>query len=419
MVNSVPAQGESPFTVIVPMPPSYRGGTEEYAYRLVKGFSEVNPTVALSTTVRWNERAEMLDTGTAVVERFPAHEVYERPLLLSPNARRQMWATIRRSRLVNLHMPFPFVEAHAVRLAHRSGIPVILTYHMDADLRSARNSLGAAWVTRLYQRRSAHPALEECDMVVSNSLGYARASPILSAHLDRVHVIPKGVDPVRLGIGSYSGPARLPGSIPDYVKAVGCKRVLFVGRLVPYKGVTVLLDALAELRKRRSDVELLVAGRGPLLENLQAKAKSLGIGERVHFLGFVPDADLGNLYRFADVVVVPSTGSLESTATVLEEATACGAPIVGSDIPGAAESLPNDGIRGRLVAPGEVGPLVEAMDRMVSVSRPAPPKTVRTWDDVVADYLDLFSKLGVTVDRAAKTGVSGAPGLVDIRSPAG
>ena len=404
MVSATPVGTVPPWTVIVPMPPSYRGGTEEYAYRLVKGFSEVNPTVALSTTVRWNPRAEMLDTGTAIVERFPAHEIYERPLLVSPGARQKVWATIRESQLVNLHMPFPFIEAQAVRLAHRSKIPVVLTYHMDADLTSARHSIGAAWVTRLYRQRSAHPALDECDFVVSNSLGYARASPILSAHLDRVHVIPKGVDPVRLGIGSGPGPMRLPSSVPDSVKVGGHKRILFVGRLVPYKGVTVLLNAFAELRKRRSDVELLIAGRGPLFESLQAKAKALGINERAHFLGFVPDAELGALYRYADLVVVPSTGSLESTATVLEEAAACGAPIVGSDIPGAGESLPNDGVRGRLVAPGEVGPLVEAIDRMVNVSRPQPPTSVRTWDDVVADYLALFSKLGVTPGR------SGGPG---------
>jgi rhamnosyl/mannosyltransferase len=388
---------DRPISVVVPLPASYRGGTEEYAYRLVRGFSQCASTQVLSTTVRWDPQAELLDTGTATVVQLPAAELFQRPVLLSLSARRRLWRAIGTGRALNLHMPFPLVEAPAVRRAHRSGIPVILTYHMDADLGSAQRTVGAGAVTRAYRRFSAHPALDLCDIVVSNSLGYARASPVLSHHLGKVRVVPKGVDPARLGIRPDGAPATVPESVLQERLPKSSKKVLFVGRLVPYKGVHVLLEAFARLRRDRGDLELLIAGRGPLLPQLQGRARSAGIEDRVHFLGFVPDLELGNLYRYSDVVVVPSMGLLESTATVLEEATACGVPIVGSDLPGASESLPNDGVRGRLVPPGDVNALAEAISRFVDAPRLPRPSTVRSWDDVVSDYLELFRDLGVTI----------------------
>ncbi len=388
---------DRPFSVVVPLPASYRGGTEEYAYRLVRGFSQRASTQVLSTTVRWDPHAELLDTGTAAVDRLPAAELFQRPLLLSPFARHRLWRAIGRSRALNLHMPFPLVEAPAVRRAHRAGIPVVLTYHMDADLGSAQRTVVAGVVTRAYRRFSAHPALDHCDIVVSNSLGYAKASPVLSHHLGKVRVVPKGVDPVRLGIGPDGTRGTVPESVLRERLPMSSKKILFVGRLVPYKGVHALLEAFAQLRGHRSDLELLIAGRGPLQPQLHGRARSAGIEDRVHFLGFVPDLELGDLYRSSDVVVVPSMGLLESTATVLEEATACGVPIVGSDLPGASESLPNDGVRGRLVPPGDVDALAKAISRFVDAPRPPLPTAIRSWDDVVLDYMGLFRGLGVTI----------------------
>ena len=365
--------------------------------RLAKGFSLAAPTRAISTGVRWDPSGEALDIGVAVVERLPAFEIFERPLLISPLARRALSRRIQQSRALNLHMPFPFVEAPAVRQARRARVPTILTYHMDAELGSGKGSRAARLVTRAYRRWSAHPALENCDFVVSNSLGYARASPVLSKHLDRVRVVPKGVDPTRLGIGPWKPNPKVPGCVAGIRNLETSKRVLFVGRLVPYKGVDVLLEAFAALRVGGLKADLLVAGGGPLRPALEGVSRNYGVDGHVHFLGFVPDRDLGDLYRFADVVVVPSLGSMESSSTVLEEAVACGTPIVGSALPGASESLPDDGIRGRLVPPGNAGSLTDAITRTLSLGKPAPPKEVRTWEDVVSDYLHLFRELGVSI----------------------
>ncbi|MCI4327248.1 MAG: glycosyltransferase [Thermoplasmata archaeon] len=170
--------------------------------------------------------------------------------------------------------------------------------------------------------------------------------------------------------------------------------MVFVGRLVPYKGVSVLLEAAELLRRESVAFTVLIAGRGPLLEELKAESARRGLGGAVRFLGFVPDEEIGDLYRFADVVCCPSIGTLESSATALEEAAMCGTPVAGSDLPGAAESIPHDGVRGILVPPRDASALAHALRRLLGQERPTGPPPVRTWDDVAGDYVRLFAELG-------------------------
>jgi glycosyltransferase involved in cell wall biosynthesis len=394
MNDSGGGDGSRPYTLVVPLPPSYRGGTEEYAYRLAQGLAGVRPTRVVTTDVRWDPRSSSVDFGAATVERLHAREMFERPVMTSPSARGQLRRRILESGAVNLHMPFPLVESPAARLAQRRGIPLVLTYHMDAELGSALRVPGSGAVTALYRRFSAHPALARSAAVVANSRGYAEASPVLSRHLDRVTVIRKGVDPVRLGLTGPSRGRPRPPFLAEDPALDAATRLLFVGRLVPYKGVDVLLRVFQQLRQSGREVYLMIAGKGPLRADLETQARRLGIADRVRFLGFVGDGELGDLYRYADITVVPSLGLLESSATALEEAAACGCPVVGSDLPGAAESIPNDGRRGLLVPAGDEGAIAAAIERIAAQPRPPLPGKVRTWNDVVDDYRALFARLG-------------------------
>jgi glycosyltransferase involved in cell wall biosynthesis len=387
-----------PLSVVVPLPPSYRGGTEEYAYQLARRFSGWTPTRIWTTTVRWTPERGRIDTGTADLQLLPAREWMQRPVLSPFSSLPQLSHGVRSSSLVQLHMPFPWVERSIARATHRAGTPIVLTYHMDADLGAAEQRAGANWVTRVYRAVSARPALEACSAVVANSQGYAEASPVLSHFLPKVRVIPKGVDPFRLGLNGSGGSRGRPPSVPPDSVPDGRKRILFVGRLVPYKGLPLLLEAARRLTEDRLDAVTLVAGRGPMEPVLRERVRALGLGDRVRFLGFVPDAELGDLYRYADVVVCPSTGTLEATPTTLEEAVACGTPVVGTALPGTSESIPNNGRQGVLVPPNDEAALAHAMERLLTIDRPAPPSSIRTWDDVAQDYLRLFHELGVSIE---------------------
>jgi glycosyltransferase involved in cell wall biosynthesis len=378
-----------PVTVLVPLPPSYRGGTEEYAYRVVEQASRVIPVRVVTTNVRWGHDTDPLSIGAAEQVVIPGFELLERPVVLSRAARTTLRRLISDSSLLHIHMPFPMVERWATRWARRAGVPVLLTYHMDARL--TRSALGGV-ATSLYRAISARPALEGAALVVSNSQGYAAASPVLSRQLPKVRVVAKGIDPGRLRFEEGVLP-QVPGlNPPSTTGAEADRRILFVGRLVGYKGVPVLIEAIRRLTRAGSRVHLYVAGRGPEEAALRNQVVEADLKTRVTFLGFVPDPLIGSLYRWADVVACPSINMMESTPTSLEEAASVGTPVLGSALPGASESIPSDGVHGLLVAPGSVEAVVAGLRHLLGQPHWTPAH-IRTWEDVSQEYLRLYGEL--------------------------
>jgi glycosyltransferase involved in cell wall biosynthesis len=114
--------------------------------------------------------------------------------------------------------------------------------------------------------------------------------------------------------------------------------VLVVRRLVPRTGVDLLLSAFAQVTERFPESRLLVGGKGPLSEELKAQASSLGIGERVDFLGYIPDEQLPAAYGAADLVAMPSR-ALEGLGLVTLEAMACGTAVFATPVGGNVELL--------------------------------------------------------------------------------
>jgi glycosyltransferase involved in cell wall biosynthesis len=138
-------------------------------------------------------------------------------------------------------------------------------------------------------------------------------------------------------------------------------RLLCVGRMIPIKGHIVLLRAFAEARRELPDLTLELAGRGPLEPALRALAKELGVDGAVRFLGYV--SPIQTAIEQASAVVVPSMG--EGFGMVALEAMERGRPVVAAAIGGLGE-LVQDGETGRLVAPGEVEPLRQAIVQLGS-----------------------------------------------------
>lgn len=137
--------------------------------------------------------------------------------------------------------------------------------------------------------------------------------------------------------------------------------VMGVGRFVEQKQFSVLLEAF-ELLARHSDVRLVLAGEGPLKEDLQDLAIALDIEDRVDFLGFVP-----NPYKYmrrAGLLAVSSR--YEGFGLILTEALACGTPVVSTDCPGGPSDILKDGEYGELVDVGDPRGLADAMARTLS-----------------------------------------------------
>lgn len=156
-----------------------------------------------------------------------------------------------------------------------------------------------------------------------------------------------GIDPGKIAV-HYTGidTARFfPGDRAAARAALGmgdAPAILTVGALIPRKGQALVIDALPAL----PDVHYWLAGAGEEEGRYRAQAERLGVATRVHFLGPVANADLPQLYRAADVVVMPSAS--EGLANAWVEALACGTPIVISDAGGAAELVISP-VAGRIV----------------------------------------------------------------------
>ncbi|HET7445860.1 MAG TPA: glycosyltransferase [Solirubrobacterales bacterium] len=177
----------------------------------------------------------------------------------------------------------------------------------------------------------------------------------------RLTVVHCGVDPTEFDPGetpSANGgapekDAALEGAAPF--------RVLYVGRLVPFKGQAILLEAIAALRARGIDARLTMIGEGPAREGAERRAAEFGLNGEVRFAGAVGQDEIRSHYAAADVFCLPSFA--EGVPVVLMEAMAMAVPVVTSRIMGITE-LVDDGEQGLLVRPGRADELAAALERL-------------------------------------------------------
>ena len=139
--------------------------------------------------------------------------------------------------------------------------------------------------------------------------------------------------------------------------------ILFVGRLVPEKGIFDLLEAYAKLESDlRSEVGLVFAGDGISKEELVQQAKRISPGA-ICFPGFAQREDLAGLYALAETLVLPTHS--DPWGLVVNEAMACGLPIVVSSVAGCSADLVGDGWNGYVVPPRDSEKLSVAIDSLL------------------------------------------------------
>ncbi len=200
------------------------------------------------------------------------------------------------------------------------------------------------WIERHAYRRAG--TVLACSRHVLNTVGLCRNGEALHNTINMGHFRPftpeeRAAARARHGVGEDH---------PVFVAA---------GRLAPQKNHALLLDAFASVRVKLPAARLLLAGGGPLREALETRARSLGLGDSLRFLGF--QEDVRGLLAAADVYVLSSR--YEGLSLSLLEAMACGLPCVSTAYPGADEAL-EDGMTGRLVPPDDAPALAAALKEL-------------------------------------------------------
>ena len=243
------------------------------------------------------------------------------------------------------------------------------------------------------RRRRVVAVLQETDAVLCVSRHLRSAVLDLGIAPHRVHVWRQGVDTAAFCSGDRAAARRRLG-LPE-AGAVA----LWVGRMVPVKGLDVLLDAAAILRGRGVSMHLHLVGDGPLRDGLEARVHTLGLASSVSFAGCLAQAHLPDWYRAADLTVLPSRS--EGLPNVLREAKACGTPFVASRVGGIEEIA--DEPWDQLVPPEDPCALATAIQSTLRRPRSAaaPPRST-SWSES-ADALMALLAPGACAEPAVAT----------------
>jgi colanic acid/amylovoran biosynthesis glycosyltransferase len=218
-----------------------------------------------------------------------------------------------------------------------------------------------------------------------------------------IHVIHAGVDLQRFGFTDR-------GEISETVNAVT------VGSLMPHKGHRVLLEALAD--PELADIRLSIIGDGDERPALARQALSLGLQERISFLGNLPEDRVAAELEHSDLFVSPSligpTGRMEGVPVVLMEALAAGVPAIATRLSGVPELI-RDGETGLLSEQGDVESL-RAMLRLFLADRQAAASRARAGRQLVEQEFDVAqsgrSLVGLFLAERARTDDGGRPAFV-------
>lgn len=192
---------------------------------------------------------------------------------------------------------------------------------------------------------------EAWKVIVCSNYMNKEVKNIFQVPSDKIHVIPNGVD--LHGFKALDDTFQRTDFASDDEKIV-----FFVGRLVPEKGLHILLDAASKVIYHYPKVKFVIAGKGPSADYLRAKATILGLEERCYFTGYINDKVRNSLYRSSDVAVFPSI--YEPFGIVALEAMAAGVSIVVSDTGGLSEIV-NHGIDGLKAIQGNADSLANSI----------------------------------------------------------
>ena len=315
-------------------PPTF-GGVEQHIWDITRSMGPEFQFAVLTGSRSHSGGLEHVD-GVKILRSAELGRVLSTPITPS------WWRVLRRvdADVLHVHLPSPLAELAC--LARRPRAPVVASFHADIT----RNP----WVARCYLPLRAR-ALRRVRHIVAGSPTLVETSPELGRHRERVTVIPYGVDP-----DEWPAPAEKVASIR---RTHGDHLVLFLGRLVAYKGVDVLMEAM-----RSVDATLLIVGDGPARPGLEARAA--GSGANVRFIGNVRNEDRSAYYRAADVFVLPAVSRAESFGIAMLEAMAQGTPAISTEVGTGTSWVNVSGETGLVVPPGDSESLAAAITTLLS-----------------------------------------------------
>ena len=242
---------------------------------------------------------------------------------INPSLASKLLSIVGEMDLVHVHCPNPLGEMAALLIPKH--IPIVATYHSDVVRQKLLLNAYTPWFKKFLNR------VERIYVPTENHITFSKFLP---GYRVKCEVVPFGIRETYLEANKKNLEFAT-----KYRREVG-PYALFVGRLVAYKGIPVLLKAAKELNQ-----SIIIVGDGPDKKALMNRAKELGVSDKVHFLGKVLDDDeFVGLYHGCEMLVLPSITPNENFGVVQLEAMACGKPVVTTNL---KSGVPVVGLKGK------------------------------------------------------------------------
>lgn len=280
--------------------------------------------------------------------------------------------------IIHYHFPWPFMDLMHFLTKHNK--PSIVTYHSDIIKQKK--------LLKLYSPLR-NKFLQSVDAIVATSPNYLMTSDVLQQYKDKVKVIPIGLDK-RL----YP---KIGTDLSRYWKNIlGDKFFLFIGVLRYYKGLNILLDALAV-----KDFPTVIIGSGPIERELKSKAILLGL-KNITFLGILSDEDKVAILNLSYALVFPSNLRSEAFGISLLEGAMYGKPMISSEIGTGTSFINTNQETGIVIPPSSPVDLYNAMSYLWNnpdIAARMGFKAIRRYEELFTaermcqSYADLYQRL--------------------------
>jgi len=318
----------------------FTGGIEQVAYDIS---NELNDKVDMNVLVandKFKQSSELIN-GTKVIRSASIGRYFSMPVAPKfPLELKKINADI-----FHYHLPFPLGVVSDLMVNPRG--KKIITWH--SDIIKQKNILK-------FYKPFLNKFLDKVDKIVTTSPNMIEKSSFLQEYRDKCTVIPLGINPQDFELNSYTKEKK--EEIKEkYEKPI----IFFVGRLVYYKGIEVLIRAMENI-----DAQLLIGGTGPLEDELKNLVKSLDLNDNIEFLGFVKDKDLAAYYHVSEFFVLPSVAPSEAFGIVQLEAQACGKPVISTNLPTGVPYANKDQETGIVVEPNSIEELHKVIKRLLN-----------------------------------------------------
>ncbi len=248
--------------------------------------------------------------------------------------------------VIHLHMPFPLGDVACLL----SGFKGELVVYWHSDVVRQKKLM-------FFYRPIMERLLKRADVIVIATQGNIDGSPYVKPYEHKCICIPFGVTRSIEKRSDEFWRRRLMAE-----DKMGTLNLLFIGRLVYYKGCEVLIQALNSLAD--ADIHLTIIGTGVLEMDLRQMVKGCGLDKQVHFLGYAEEGELIRQLEACDVFVFPSVAKSEAFGLVQLEAMAYGKPVINTSLETGVPYVSIHGVTGLTVKPGSERELADAIQFM-------------------------------------------------------